>query len=133
MNDHADAGLRVLAVAVRQLPTGAPVPAEREEAERDLCLLGLVAGTDPSRAQVARRDLPLRLAHVWNWHPRQNVGEPVTAAQRHQAARVLRQASERIRAVAPNVRPYDERLPGPATAALLRAAEESELLVPAPS
>ncbi|MFE2886738.1 universal stress protein [Streptomyces sp. NPDC059272] len=79
--------------------------------------------------EAARRDLPLRLAHVWNWHPRQDVGEPVTAAQRHQAARVLRQARERIRAVAPNVRPSDERLPGPATAALLRAAEESELLV----
>jgi len=53
MNDYADAGLRVLAVAVRQLPTGAAVPAQREEAELDLCLLGLVAMTDPPRPQVA--------------------------------------------------------------------------------
>jgi nucleotide-binding universal stress UspA family protein len=79
--------------------------------------------------EAARRDRPLRLVHAWNWHPRQEDGEPVTAAQRHQAGRVLRQAKERIRAVAPNVRPYDEQVEGPATAALLEAAEESELLV----
>ncbi|MFD4556602.1 cation-translocating P-type ATPase [Streptomyces sp. NPDC058469] len=53
MNAYAEAGLRVLAVAVRQLPAGAPVPAQREEAELDLCLLGLVAMTDPPRPQVA--------------------------------------------------------------------------------
>ena len=88
-----------------------------------------LAAADWAAREAARRDLPLRLTHVWNWHPCQEDGEPVTAAQRHQAARVLRQAKERVRTVAPNIRPYDEQVEGPATAALLKAAEESELLV----
>lgn len=88
-----------------------------------------LAAADWAAREAARRDRPLRLVHVWNWHPRQEDGEPVTAAQRQRARRVLRQAKERVRAVAPNVRPYDEQVEGPATAALLKAAEESELLV----
>ncbi|WP_416956179.1 universal stress protein [Streptomyces sp. Agncl-13] len=99
-----------------------------------------LAAADWAAREAARRDLPLRLVHVWNWHPRQEDGEPVTAAMgvpptplrqwgRHQARRVLRQARARVRAVAPNVLPYDEQVEGPATAALLKAAEESELLV----
>jgi calcium-translocating P-type ATPase len=48
----ASRGLRVLAVARRSLAQGAPVPERREDAERDLCLLGLVAIFDPPRAEV---------------------------------------------------------------------------------
>jgi nucleotide-binding universal stress UspA family protein len=88
-----------------------------------------LAAVDWAAREAARRDRPLRLVHVWNWHPRQEDGEPVTAAQRHQARSVLRHAKERVRAVAPNVRPYDEQVEGPATAALIKAAGESELLV----
>ena len=50
---YAGRGWRVLAVARRRLPAGAPPPARREDAERELCLLGLVALFDPPRAEVA--------------------------------------------------------------------------------
>ena len=53
MNDYAEQGLRVLAVAQRALPGGATAPGGREDAERGLCLLGLVAMIDPPRPQVA--------------------------------------------------------------------------------
>jgi magnesium-transporting ATPase (P-type) len=52
MEDYGRQGLRVLALARRVLPDGAPVPAAREEAERDLCLLGMTAMQDPPRAEV---------------------------------------------------------------------------------
>jgi calcium-translocating P-type ATPase len=50
---YASQGLRVLAVARRRLPPGTEVPLRREEAERELCLLGLVALFDPPRPEVA--------------------------------------------------------------------------------
>ena len=50
---YASEGLRVLAVARRRLPDGADPPERREEAERDLCLLGLVGLFDPPRPEVA--------------------------------------------------------------------------------
>ena len=46
-------GLRVLAVARRRLPDGSTPPERREDAERELCLLGLVALFDPPREEVA--------------------------------------------------------------------------------
>ncbi|WP_020012974.1 cation-translocating P-type ATPase [Promicromonospora sukumoe] len=50
---YARDGLRLLAVARRELPDGAPVPARREDAERDLVLLGVAAMVDPPRPEVA--------------------------------------------------------------------------------
>ncbi|TVZ05321.1 cation-transporting P-type ATPase [Trebonia kvetii] len=52
MDSYARQGLRVLALARRVLPAAAPVPAAREEAEHDLCLLGMTAMQDPPRAEV---------------------------------------------------------------------------------
>ncbi|MEV6156606.1 cation-transporting P-type ATPase [Nonomuraea sp. NPDC052129] len=45
-------GLRVLAIAVRELPDGAPVPESREQAESRLRLLGLAGLYDPPRPEV---------------------------------------------------------------------------------
>jgi calcium-translocating P-type ATPase len=50
---YAAEGLRVLAVARRRLPDGSKPPERREEAERELVLLGLVALVDPPRPEVA--------------------------------------------------------------------------------
>ena len=52
VNEFASNGLRVLAVARRSLGAKAKPPAERSEAEHDLCLLGLAALSDPPRPEV---------------------------------------------------------------------------------
>ncbi|MDC0765388.1 universal stress protein [Streptomyces sp. HD] len=102
-------------------------------------LVPVIAGVDGSTESLAaaewaareaeRRDRPLRLVHAWNWHPRQGTGEPVTAAQRYLARRALRQAEDRVRRTCPGVKLDDRQIEGPATAALLHAAEHADLLV----
>jgi calcium-translocating P-type ATPase len=52
--DQAARGLRLLTVARRELPILEPVPARREQAERELTLLGVVAMFDPPRPEVAK-------------------------------------------------------------------------------
>jgi calcium-translocating P-type ATPase len=53
VNAFAAEGLRVLAFARRELAADEPVPHRRGDAERNLCLTGLVALLDPPRAGVA--------------------------------------------------------------------------------
>jgi calcium-translocating P-type ATPase len=52
MSDYASRGLRVLAIAHRDLPAGSTAATRREDAERELCLAGLVAMLDPPRPEV---------------------------------------------------------------------------------
>ncbi|MGW1620638.1 universal stress protein [Streptomyces sp. NPDC002172] len=99
----------------------------------------VVAGVDGSAESLAaaawaarealRQDRQLHLVHAWNWHPRQEEGEIANAAQRHLARRALRQAEDRVRRYHPQVRLSDEQMEGPATAALLKAADRAELIV----
>ncbi|MFF7645120.1 universal stress protein [Streptomyces canus] len=100
--------------------------------------LPVIAGVDGSAESLAaaewaareavRRQRSLLLVHAWSWHPRQD-GEPATAAQRLVARRALRQAGERIGRACPEIRFEEEQVEGPATAALLRAAEQADVLV----
>jgi calcium-translocating P-type ATPase len=53
VEELAEQGLRVLGVADRELEANASAPERREEAERDLCFLALVAMLDPPRPEVA--------------------------------------------------------------------------------
>jgi magnesium-transporting ATPase (P-type) len=52
LEDYGGRGLRVLAIARRQLEAGTPLTACRDEVEQGLCLMGLVALLDPPRPEV---------------------------------------------------------------------------------
>ncbi|MGW4172520.1 universal stress protein [Streptomyces chartreusis] len=98
-------------------------------------LLPVMAGVDGSAEslaaaewaarEAARRNRTLRLVHAWQRQPRESAGPATAAAQR----RVLRQAEDRIRHTCPGVKVDAEQVEGPATGALLHAAERAELLV----
>ncbi|MCI3278257.1 universal stress protein [Streptomyces cylindrosporus] len=89
-----------------------------------------LAAAEWAAREAVRRDRPLRLLHAWNWHPRQEDGEPATATQRYVARRCLREAENRARRACPEVRlAPDAQVEGPATAALLKACGDADLLV----
>lgn len=99
----------------------------------------VVAGVDGSAAslvaaawaahEAVRRGRALRLLHARDGQSRR--GEPpiADAARRTLAQRVLRQAEERVLAACPGVRLYDDQVEGPATDALVKAAEDADPLV----
>jgi magnesium-transporting ATPase (P-type) len=74
VEEFAARGLRVIGVADRELDAGASPPERREEAERDLCFLGLVAMLDPPRPEVGEavarcHEAGIRIVVITGDHP----------------------------------------------------------------
>ena len=75
VEEFADRGLRVLALADRELPVGGDRRHRRDDAERGLRFLGLVAMHDPPRAEVAEavarcHEAGIRIIVITGDHPR---------------------------------------------------------------
>jgi calcium-translocating P-type ATPase len=73
VESFAGRGLRVLALARRSLPAGAPPPV-REDVERELCFLGLITMRDPPRAEVTEavarcHNAGIRIVLITGDHP----------------------------------------------------------------
>ncbi|GAA2280416.1 stress-inducible protein [Streptomyces ruber] len=88
-----------------------------------------LAAAEWAAREAARRERPLMLVHAENWRPRPDHDEAARAARHSSARRVLREAEARARSAAPGIRPAATQVEGPATAALVQAAEQAELLV----
>ncbi|MFE9021429.1 universal stress protein [Streptomyces sp. NPDC007808] len=99
----------------------------------------IVAGVDGSAESLAaagwaareavRRGLPLHLLHASNWSPPNGRSDAGEAVRRHAARRILQEAGELIARTCPGVHVTDAQVDGPASTALLRAADQAELLV----
>ncbi|WP_372351280.1 universal stress protein [Streptomyces sp. KL116D] len=99
----------------------------------------IVVGVDESResAVAARwaacearcRDAPLHLLHAWAWSPDPPTGTTGGTGQRQRAARAVAAAAERLVDVVPAGYATTRTVQGPATSALLKAAEGAGMLV----
>ncbi|WP_030684407.1 universal stress protein [Streptomyces sp. NRRL B-1347] len=99
----------------------------------------VTAGVDGSTESLAaaqwaarealRRGVPLRLVHVWRWHPHPASSVPADSTERAAAEQVLSEAVSCVHAAHSRLR-IDERLvSGAPVSALLSAAESSDLLI----
>ncbi|MFE7034692.1 universal stress protein [Streptomyces sp. NPDC057621] len=87
------------------------------------------AAAEWAAREAVRRERPLLLLHARNWHPRRADGEAADAARRQLARRALHRAEERVHRACPAAVLSDEQVEGPASAALLNAADRADLLV----
>ncbi|MFF8670042.1 universal stress protein [Streptomyces sp. NPDC015242] len=95
-----------------------------------------LAAAEWAAREALLRDLPLRLVYAWEWQPPAYVptaGLPVpvppTEQQRVAARRLLDETRERLARRHPGLGIDADEIPGQPAAALLKAAEEAELLV----
>ncbi|QDQ09463.1 universal stress protein [Streptomyces spectabilis] len=79
--------------------------------------------------EASHRRVPLRLLHACAWHPPLASGALGSASRRLLARRVLGGTEAHVRAVCPGVHLVAEQTEGPASRALLGAAEKADVLV----
>ncbi|WP_409054990.1 universal stress protein [Streptomyces sp. SYP-A7185] len=79
--------------------------------------------------EAQRRSLPLHLVHATSWSPHPSASDPANVIRRQMGRGVLRKTESHIARTCPDVRLTDEQVDGPATAALLKAADRAELMV----
>ncbi|MFD5256321.1 universal stress protein [Streptomyces bobili] len=87
-----------------------------------------LAAAEWAAREAERRDLALHLVHAWDWQP---YAQPVPddATHRHWGGRVLREATERLRARHPDLKITSEQVALPPVTALLAASEDADPLV----
>ncbi|MFF0305206.1 universal stress protein [Streptomyces sp. NPDC004562] len=95
-----------------------------------------LAAADWAAHEAQLRNLPLRLVTAWEWQapafaPAPGLGVPVPPSdlQRASAQDLLAQARSRVGEARPGLRIDTDEIPGLPVPALLKAAEEAELLV----
>ncbi|MFE0316965.1 universal stress protein, partial [Streptomyces albogriseolus] len=95
-----------------------------------------LAAADWAAHEAQLRDLPLRLVTAWEWQapafaPGTGAGVPVPPSdlRRASAQHLLAQARARVGEARPGLRIDTDEIPGLPVPALLKAAEEAELLV----
>ncbi|MEU3461179.1 universal stress protein [Streptomyces sp. NPDC006733] len=99
----------------------------------------IAVGLDGSAASMAsahwaarealRKDLPVRLVHVWNWQPRRAEAPAERGARRRRAQQITREAAVRLRGAYPSLKVVTDQMGGQPGAVLPVVAEEAELLV----
>jgi nucleotide-binding universal stress UspA family protein len=87
----------------------------------------LAAGRWAAR-EAERRGLALHLVHAWDWQP-QAQPVPDSPAHRHWGGRVLREATEQLHALHPDLKITSEQVPRPPVTALLAASDDTDALV----
>ncbi|MCQ4205692.1 universal stress protein [Streptomyces longispororuber] len=99
----------------------------------------IVVGVDESSESAAAarwaarealcRDAPLHLVHAWAWSPCPPTGTPEAAGRRGRPARAVAFVAERLVEILPAGYATTGTVEGPATSALLKAAETAGMLV----
>jgi nucleotide-binding universal stress UspA family protein len=87
-----------------------------------------LAAAEWAAREAELRGLPLHLVHAWDWQP---YAQPVpdNPAHRHWGGRVLREATEQLHTLHPDLTITSEQIPRPPVTALLAASADADSVV----